>query len=106
MLPAVLMEMATRNGRPTIARLAPIFQSVRTGFLRAMDAAINLATSFDAVTDYFAITMGTSRRQHVNRAFEAVKGPSFTTGRNLKRLVVIVSANIALSHNVSWLKGT
>jgi hypothetical protein len=68
-----------------------------------MHAAKNLATSFDAVTDYFAITMGTSRRQHVNRAFEAVKGPSFTTGRNLKRLVVIVSANIALSHNVSWL---
>jgi hypothetical protein len=76
---------------------------MRAGFFGTMHAAINLATSFDAVTDYFAITMGTGRRQHVNRAFEAVKGPSLTTGRNLKRLVVIVSANIALSHNVSWL---
>src|SRR5213080_735830 len=76
---------------------------MRAGFFGAMHAAINLATSFDAVTDYFAITMGTGWCQHVNRAFEAVKGPSFTTGRNLKRLVVIVSANIALSHNASWL---
>jgi hypothetical protein len=79
---------------------------VRAGFFGAMHAAINLATSFDAVTDYLAITMGTGRRQHVNRAFEAVKGKSFTTGRNLKRLVVIVSANIAFSHNVSFFAGT
>ena len=76
---------------------------MRAGFFGAMDAAINLTTSFDAVTDYLAITMGTGRCQHVNRAFEAVKGPSFSTGRNLKRLVVIASANIALSHNASWL---
>ena len=80
-----------------------IFQSMRAGFFGAMDAAINLTASFDAVTDYLAITMGTGRCQHVNRAFEAVKGPGFSTGRNLKRLVVIVPANIALSHNASWL---
>ncbi len=92
--------MATRNGRPTIV-LATIFQSMRAGFFGAMHAAINLATSFDAVTNYFAITMGTSRRQHVNRAFEAVKGPSFSSRDNLKRLVVIVSTYIALSHIVS-----
>jgi hypothetical protein len=79
---------------------------MRAGFFGAMDTAIDLATSFDAVTDYLAITMGTGRCQHVNRAFEAVKGPGFSTGRNLKRLVVIVPANIALSHNASWLIST
>jgi hypothetical protein len=64
--------------------LVAIFQSMRTGFFGAMDAAINPATSFDAMTDYLAVTMGTSRCQHVNRAFEAVKGPSFSGRDNLK----------------------
>jgi hypothetical protein len=64
--------------------LAAILQSVRAGFFGAMDAAINLAAGFDAVTDYLAITMGTGRRQHVNRAFEAVEGPSFSARNNLK----------------------
>jgi len=73
------------------------------GFFGAMDAAINLVTSFDAVTDYLAIAVGTGRRQHVNRAFEAVKGLPLSGRDNLKRLVVIVPANIAFSHNVSWL---
>jgi len=57
---------------------------MRAGFFRAMDATINLATSFNAVTDYLAITVGTGRRQHVNRAFEAVKGPSFSGRDNLE----------------------
>ena len=83
--------------------LPAISQSVRAGFFGAMDAAINLANSFDAVTDYLATTMGTGWRQHVNRAFEAVKGSSFSGRDNLKRLVVIVSTNITLSHNASWL---
>ena len=64
--------------------LVAVLESVRAGFFGAMDTAINPATSFDAVTDYLAITMGTGRCQHVNRAFEAVKGPSFSTGRNLE----------------------
>jgi hypothetical protein len=51
---------------------------MRAGFFDAMDATINLATSFNAVTDYLAITVGTGRCQHVNRAFEAVKGPSLS----------------------------
>ena len=39
--------------------LATIFQSVRARFFGAMDATINLATSFNAVADYLAITVGT-----------------------------------------------
>jgi hypothetical protein len=64
--------------------LLAIFQSMRAGFFGAMDATINLATSFNAVTDYLATTVGTGRCQHVNRAFEAVKGPSLSGRDNLE----------------------
>jgi hypothetical protein len=64
--------------------LAPIFQSVRARFFGAMDATVNLAARFNAVTDYLAITVGTGRCQHVNRAFEAVKGPSLSGRDNLE----------------------
>jgi len=57
---------------------------VRAGFFGAMDATINLAAGFNAVTDYLAITVGTGRRQHVNRAFETVKGPSLSGRDNLE----------------------
>jgi hypothetical protein len=57
---------------------------MRTGFFGAVDATINLATSFNAVTNYLAITVGTGRCHHVNRAFEAVKGPSFSGRDNLE----------------------
>ena len=59
---------------------------MRAGFFGAMDATINLATSFNAVTNYLAITVGTGRRQHVNRAFEAVKGPSLSSRDNLSQM--------------------
>ena len=49
-----------------------------------MDATINLAAGFNAVTDYLAITVGTGRRQHVNRAFETVKGVTRTGGDDFK----------------------
>ena len=57
---------------------------MRAGLFGAMDATINLAAGFNAVTDYLAITVGTGRRQHVNRAFEAVKGPSLSGRDNLE----------------------
>ncbi len=49
-----------------------------------MDATINLAAGFNAVTDYLAIAVGAGRCQHVNRAFETVKGPSFSGRDNLE----------------------
>jgi hypothetical protein len=64
--------------------LFTVFQSVRAGFFGAMDATINLGTGFNAVTDYLTITVGTGRCQHVNRAFETVKGPSFSGRDNLE----------------------
>jgi hypothetical protein len=64
--------------------LFTIFQSMRAGFFGAMDATINLATSFNAVADNLAITVGTGRCQHVNRAFKAVKGPSLSGRDNLE----------------------
>jgi len=57
---------------------------MRAGFFGAMDATINLATSFNAVADYLAITVGTGRCQHVNRAFETVKGLSLSGRDNLE----------------------
>jgi hypothetical protein len=82
----VYLKAATSRDQNVVTRfcLAPIFQSMRAGFFGAMDATINLATSFNAVTDYLAITVGTGRCQHVNRAFEAVKGPSFSGRDNLE----------------------
>ena len=64
--------------------LAAVFETVRAGFFGAMDATINLATGFNAVTDYLAIAVGTGRCQHVNRTFETVKGPSFSGRDNLE----------------------
>jgi hypothetical protein len=64
--------------------LSPVFQSMRAGCFGAMDTTINLITSFNAVTDYLAITVGTGRCQHVNRAFEAIKGPSLSGRDNLE----------------------
>lgn len=44
-----------------------------------MDATVDLLASFNAVPDYLATTMGAGWRQHVNRAFEAIKGSSFSS---------------------------
>jgi hypothetical protein len=54
--------------------LATVFQPVRAGFFGAMDAAIDMAAGFDAMSNNPAITVWASRRQHVNRTLEAVKG--------------------------------
>jgi hypothetical protein len=72
------------GARCVIARSIAVLEAVLAGFFGAMSAAINLATSFNAVTNYLAITVGTGRCQHVNRAFEAVKGPSLSGRDNLE----------------------
>jgi len=57
---------------------------MRAGFFGAMDATVNLAAGFNAMPDHLAITMRTSRRQHVNRTLEAVKGSSLSRRIDLK----------------------
>ncbi|MBA2584884.1 MAG: hypothetical protein H0U99_00160 [Chthoniobacterales bacterium] len=68
-----------------------------------MDAAKNLAVSFHAVTDDFATAVRAGRRDHVDGAFEAVEGVSFTPGGDLKRFVVVIAAHVAFSHISSLL---
>ena len=65
------------SGAPT-NRLLAVLQPVRAGFFGAMDAAIDLSASFNTMPDHPAITMRTGRRQHVNRALEAVKCSSLS----------------------------
>src|SRR4029077_1262943 len=99
---ALQFRCTTRNRVRSIA----ILETALAGFFGAMRAAKNFAAGFHAVPDHFALTMWTSRRQHMNGALETVEGMSFSSRRNLKRLVIVVSANIALSHNASWLSST
>ena len=82
MLPAVRM-----NGdqeRPRYNCSVAVFQSMRARFFGAMHTAIDLAAGFDAVAYDLAITMRPGRRQHMNRALEAVKRSSLSRRRNLK----------------------
>ena len=77
---ALQFRCTTRNRVRSIA----ILETALAGFFGAMRAAKNFAAGFHAVPDHFALTMGTGRRQHVNRAFETVKGPSFSGRDNLE----------------------
>ena len=74
--------------------------SVRLG---AMRAAVKRVSSFDSVADYLATTMCTDRRKFMYRTLERIEYMSISGRKHLKRKVVIISANFALSHNVSFL---
>ena len=82
------------------AILVAIFETALAGLFGAMRAAKNFAAGFDAVSDHFALTMWTGRRQHVNGALETVEGTSFSGRRNLKRLVIVVPTNVTSRHNL------
>jgi hypothetical protein len=62
----------------SFVQLASVLQSMSAGLLGAMHAAINLAAGLNAVTDDFAVTMRAGWCQHVNGAFKAIKGVSFS----------------------------
>jgi hypothetical protein len=64
-----------------------------------MDAAEDLPLFFNAVSDNPAAAMRTFRREQMDCAFEAVEHVSLALNRHLKRFIVIVSADFALSHD-------
>jgi len=65
---------------------------------RAVGTAEDLVVAFYAVTDYTAIAMRTSRRERVDRAFEAVEHVRLSFQRDLEALVVVVAADLTRRH--------
>ena len=74
------------------------------GTLRAPSAAINDTSGLDAVPNDKAMTVRTSWRHSVNRAFEAIESHGLLPSSHLKRLVVVVTADIADCHVMLQLK--
>jgi len=63
-----------------------------------VDTTEDLSVRFDAMSDNTAITVGTNRRQRVDRALEAVESVTLSAHDDFKRLVIIVLANLACRH--------
>jgi len=55
------------------------------------------------VSDDADTAMIAGRRERVNGAFEAVERMRLAVHRDLKRLVVVIAASFARSHNVTFL---
>jgi len=68
-----------------------------------MDATINAALLFDAVSDDFTSAMGTGWSKSMNGALKAVEHVPLASRRDLKTFVVIVSADFAFSHRCNFL---
>jgi hypothetical protein len=67
-----------------------------------MSATEDFAVVLHTMTDDSAATLRAGRRERLNRAFEAVECPPLATHHNLKGFVVVVAADFALSHVVSF----
>jgi hypothetical protein len=63
-----------------------------------MGAAVRLAVRLDTVADHATLAMRTGRREHVNRAFEAVEYVRALADGDLERLVIVVPADLAFRH--------
>jgi hypothetical protein len=71
----------------------------RSSDARAVDAAEDLAFLLHAVSNYATTTMGTSRREPLDRAFEAVKNMALSVDRDFESSVVVISADLTFSHH-------
>jgi hypothetical protein len=63
-----------------------------------MGTAVDLALGLDAVADHPAFAVSASRGHRVDSAFEAVERHRPVALGNAKRFVIVVTANITLSH--------
>jgi hypothetical protein len=63
-----------------------------------MNAAEDLAVSFNAVPDNPAVAVRANRRQRMDRALEPVERVVRPVNDHFKRLVVFIFANFACSH--------
>ena len=63
-----------------------------------MGTAVDVALGLDAVADHAAFAVGASGRHGVDRALEAVERHRPVALGDAERLVIVVTANITLSH--------
>jgi putative intracellular protease/amidase len=63
-----------------------------------MGTTVNLAFRLHPVADHPALAMGAARGHRLNRAFEAVEGHGPVALGDTERLVIVVTADFALSH--------
>jgi hypothetical protein len=75
--------------------------SLFSGFAGAMRAAIEVVAHLDAVPDNAAVTVLANRRQHVDRAFERVKGMRLSVENDVESAFVSISAVFARFHESS-----
>ncbi len=73
-----------------------------TFLVRTMRAAVKDAVRLDAVADDLTAAMFALRRQRMNGALEAIEEMRFTVLHHFDRLVVIVPADFALNHKLSF----
>jgi hypothetical protein len=79
--------------RRRLTELPAIAQFALATFARAMGTAENFpAPGFHAVSDDFAAAVIAFRRNHLDRALEAIEDVCLAVCPDFKRLVVIVSA--------------
>src|SRR3712207_5439013 len=85
--------------------LHAIARALDAGLLGAVGAAVHRAVRLDPVTDDPAAAVGAGGGDGVDRAFEAVEHVRLAALRDLHRLVVFVSAHLALGHRLSSIRG-
>ena len=66
-----------------------------------MCAAVERAVRFDAVPDDLAVAVRARWREEMNRTLEAVEGVRCAALHHLEGLVVVVTADLTLSHRSS-----
>ena len=82
-----------------------IFDALDAFMLGAMGAAVDLAFRLYPVADHPAFAMAAAWGHGLNRAFEAVEGHCPVTLGDTERFVIVVSADVAVSHGTllsSW----
>jgi hypothetical protein len=86
--------LARRDNRPSDS----IPHTGLTGASGAVCTTIEHAIRLDPVPDDFRTTMAAHRRQLLDSALEAIEDVGVPGGDNLKRLVVIVPADLTFRH--------
>lgn len=76
--------------------LSPVTNGLNALVMGAARATEEDPTGLDSVTDNFAATMDAGRCKGVDGAFERIKITGDAVDQDFERLVVIVSANLAL----------
>src|SRR5918994_1220805 len=87
-----------RVGRASSLGVHPVYRAFHAGLLGAVGTAVHRAVRLDSVADDADAAVAALRRHGVDRALEAVEGVRLTAPRHLERLVVLVAADLALSH--------